>query len=74
MLESTAGILIKQFSDHHPCFIFIDNAPIKKFPPKLIKIHLQNETAMRNVAPEITNSNIMEKLDQNRFSDPNKNY
>ena len=40
MLESTAGILIKQFSDHHPYFIFSDNAPVQKCPPKLIKIHI----------------------------------
>ena len=74
MLESTAGILIKQFSDHHPYFIFIDNAPVKKCPPKLIKVHIQNEIAMWNFASEITNSNIMEKLDKNSLSDPNKNY
>ena len=74
MLESTAGILIKQFSDHHPYFIFIDNAPVKKSPPKLIKIHIQNEIAMWNFASEITNSNVMEKLDKNSLSDPNKNY
>ena len=48
MLESTAGILIKQFSDHHPYFKFTDNAPVKKCPPKLIKIHIQNEIAMWN--------------------------
>jgi len=72
MLESTAGILIKQFSDHHPYFIFIDNAPVQKCPPKLIKIHIQNEKAMWNFASEITNSNIMEKLDNNSLSDPNK--
>ena len=46
--------------------IFFYNAPIK--------IHLQNETAMLNVASEITNSNILEKLDKNSFSDPNNNY
>ena len=74
MLESTAGILIKQFSDHHPYFIFIDNAPVQKYPPKLIKIHIQNEIAMWNFASEITNPNIMEKLDKNSLSDPNKNY
>ena len=74
MLESRAGILIKQFSDHHPYFIFIDNAPIKKCPHKLIKIHIHNEIAMWNFASEITNSNIMEKLDKNSLSDPNKKF
>ena len=73
MLESTAGILIKQFSDHHPYIIFIDNAPVKQFPPKLSKIHLQNEIAMWNFASAITNSNIMEKLDKNSLSDLNNN-
>ena len=74
MLESRGGILIKQFSDHHPYFIFIDNAPVKKCSPKLIKIHIQNEIAMWNFASEITNSNIMEKLYKNSLSDPNKNH
>ena len=72
MLESTAGILIKQFSDHHPYFIFIDNAPVIKCPPILIKIHIQNEIAVWNFASEITNSNIMEKLDKNSLPDLNK--
>ena len=73
MLESTADILIKQFSDHHPYFIFIDNAPVQKCPPKLIKIRKQNEIAMGNFASEITNSNIMEKFVKTSLSDPNKN-
>ena len=73
MLESRAGILIKQFSDHHPYFIFIDNAPVTKCLPKLIKIHIHDEIAMWNFAPEITNSNIMKKFDKNSLSDPNKN-
>ena len=74
MLQSTAGILIKQFSDHQPYFLFIETVPAKKFPRKLVKIHLQNEKAMSYFANEIINSNIMEKLDQNPLSNPNNNY
>ena len=69
MLESSAGI--KQFLDHHPYLILIDNVPLKNSPPKLIKIHLQNEIYMWNFVSEINNSNIMEK---NSLSDPNNNY
>jgi hypothetical protein len=72
MLESTADILVRP--QNILIFIFIDNAPIKKCPHKLIKIHIHNEIAMWNFASEITNSNIMEKLDKNSLSDPNKNY
>ena len=74
MLQSTAGILIKQSSDHQPYFLFIETVPAKKFPRKLVKIHLQNEKAMSNFANEIINSNIMEKLDQNPLSGPNNKY
>ena len=36
-LNSTSGILIKQFSDHQPYFIFIDATPLNKCPPKFVK-------------------------------------
>ena len=49
-------------------------ASVKEFPHKLIKIHIQNEIAMWNFVSEISNSNIMEKLDKNSLSDANKNY
>ena len=33
MLQSTVGILIKQFSDHQPYFLFIETVPAKKKVP-----------------------------------------
>ena len=39
--QPKSGILKKQFSDHQPCFIFINNVKLKDKPPKIITITIQ---------------------------------
>ena len=49
ILESTAGILIKQLSDHHQYFIIMDTTLKKQHPTKFIEINFQNKKAMLKV-------------------------
>ena len=59
-LESTAGILMKTFSDHQPYFKFL-NTHINKVPtPKLIKsvIKVNRRSRMLKIANPIANPNV----------------
>ena len=49
ILESTAGILIKKFSDHQPHFIIMDTTLKKKHLIKFIEINIQNKKATLKV-------------------------
>ena len=46
IIESRAGILIKQFSDHQPYFIFMDTTHNKQSNPKTTKIHMETSEAL----------------------------
>ena len=37
--QPKSGILTKQFSDHQPCFTFLNNVQLKDKPPKYITIY-----------------------------------
>ena len=52
-LESTAGILTKQFSDHQPYFMFLNITQVTESHPKFITIKIVSEQAMTNVKYEI---------------------
>ena len=39
--QPKSGILTKQFSDHQPCFTFLNNVELKYKPPKYITIGIQ---------------------------------
>ena len=74
ILESTAGILIKQFSDYQPYFIIMDTTLQKQHPTTFIKINIQNKKAMLKVKEDLISSKIYEKLDISPTADINRNY
>ena len=49
ILESRAGILIKQFSDHQPYLIFMYITQNKQSNPKTTKIHMETNEALLRV-------------------------
>ena len=57
-LDSIAGIIIKQFSDHLPCFICINNMHNKKKIPKYINITPQTQESMDNFCTEMKHINL----------------
>ena len=73
-LESTAGILIKKFSDHQPYFLILDTILKKEHTSKFVCIKVQNEAAMTKVKNDLISSEIHNKLDQSQIGDINGNY
>jgi hypothetical protein len=69
--QTTAGVLLKNISDHLPYFICLDYLNYRSENTKYIKV-------MSNSAPEfknyLINANILDNLDRNIFADPNANY
>ena len=74
ILESTAGILIKQFSDHQPYFIIMDTSLKKQYPTKFIEINIQNKKAMLKVKEDLISTKIYENLDISPKADTNRSY
>lgn len=74
ILESRAGILIKQFSDHQPYFIFMDTTHNKQSNPKTTKIHMETNEALLRVKHDIHTSDIYSKMDKSPNADTNFNY
>ena len=64
ILESRAGILIKQCSDHQPYFIFMDTTHNKQSNPKTTKIHMETNEAILRVKHDIHTSDIYSKMDK----------
>ena len=73
-LDSTAGILIKKFSDHQPYFLILDTALKKEQSSKFVHINIQNEAAMLKVKHYLTSCEICKKLDVSPNADTNINY
>ncbi len=72
--QPKSGILTKQFSDHQPCFTFLNNVQLKDKPPKYITIRIQSQQATSNFVHDITSSDVYNKLNQSPTADPNVNY
>ena len=73
-LESKAGILTKQFSDHQPYFMFLNITQVTESHPKFIKIKIVSEQAMTNVKYEIRSDVLYNKLNKSLNADTNINY
>ena len=74
VLESTAGILTKRFSDHQPCFMIFNTTQKTKPPPKSIKKYISSVEAMLNVKQEIKSEELYNKLSKSHSADINLNY
>ena len=74
ILQSTAGILIKTFSDHQPHFMFVDTTLKEDHPKRFIQVNVQNKEAMGKVKNYIHSSDIYSKLDTKPNTDPNHNH
>ena len=74
--QPKSGILTKQFSDHQPCFTFLNNVglQLKDNPPKYITIRIQSQQAISNCVHDITSSDVYNELKQSPTADLNVNY
>ena len=74
ILESRAGILIKQCSGHQPYFIFMDTTQNKQSNTKTTKIHMKTSEALLRVKHDIHTSDVHNKMDKSPNADTNFNY
>ena len=74
VLESTAGILTKRFSDHQPYFMMLNMNQKTNPPPKFIKKYNTSDEAMLNVRHEIQSEELYSKLGKSCTADINLNY
>ncbi len=73
-LNTTSGILAKQFSDHQPYFTLLHDIRLKVPPPKFIRINKQDTEAINHLHNEILKSDLINNLVHNPIEDPNINY
>ena len=73
-LESTAGILTKQFTDHQPYFMLLNITQVTESYPTFIKNKIVSEQAMPNVKHEIRPDALYNKLNKSLNADTNINY
>ena len=73
-LSSSAGILLKQFSDHQPCFLIVDSITTNITTPKTVIIQTKSAEALANLFNELHEQNITTQISTNPFSNPNTTY
>ena len=73
-LSSSAGILLKQFSDHQPCFLFVDSITTEIATPKTVRIQTNSAEALAKLSNELYEQNITTQISTNPFSNPNTTY
>jgi len=71
--KTTAGILIKNISDHLPYFIVLDYLQIRNCTQKIVKLSRNDPGSIQNLKMYLKDCNIMEKFDLNDLNDPNEN-
>ena len=72
--STKSGILYSSISDHHSCFCFLGNQTLKKTPPKYIEIEASDQNSIDNFVEAMSNSNLINKIDRDIFTDPNLTY
>ena len=73
-LHVSSGILLKQFSDHQPYFLFFNTLIKQKPPPKTVKVATNTPEALDKLYKELLEQDIMKQINTNPYSHPNVNY
>ena len=68
------GILINKISDHQPIFTCNNKATPLCKESKYIQIETKDERSLNRFLDDLQDADIINKLDQNTLSNPNKNY
>ena len=72
--KHVSGILINKISDHQPIFTCNNKATPLCKESKYIQIETKDERSLSRFLDDLQDADIINKLDQNTLSDPNKNY
>ena len=73
-LHVSSGILLKQFSDHQPYFLFFNTLIKQKPSPKTVKVATNTPEALDKLYKELLEQDIMKQINTNPYSHPNVNY
>ena len=73
-LQTRAGILLDEISDHYPYFISLDISLKPTKPPRLVKKRLNSSKAIQDMLTDMTECDIRSKMNNDLSSDPNLNY
>ncbi len=73
-LNTTAGILIKKFSDHQPYFMSLNKIECHKFSKEKIKVVCMEKDYINKIINELGNQRFDDVLDLRQTANPNDNY
>ena len=74
-LNSEAGVIFSDLSDHFPCFVSLQlQGKRSKKAPTLVKQKINCATAISNLRDELINHDFSEVLQTDPYTDPNINY
>ena len=73
-LQTKAGILLDEISDHYPYFISFDIYQKPNKPPKLVKKRIYSDKAIQDMLTDMTECDISREMNNDLSSDPNLNY
>ena len=73
-LQTRAGILLDEISDHYPCFVSFNVCYTLNKPPRLVKKRLNSDKAIQHMLNDMNQYDISRKLTNDLSSDPNFNY
>ena len=73
-INSTAGILQHQISDHQPCFIALDNFKFNYNPTRHVKIFPNDINSINRFKADIGSCELIETINKSENGDPNHNY
>ena len=73
-LQTKAGILLDEISDHYPYFVSLDVCRSPTKPPRLVKRLTNSDKAIQRIFNEMDACDISSNMNNDLSSDPNMNY
>ena len=73
-LQTRAGILLDEISDHYPYFVYFNVCHTPNKPPRLVKKRLNSDKAIQDMFNHMDQYDISRKMTNDLSSDPNFNY
>ena len=72
--NSTSGVFTNEISDHQMIYTYSNESFLNNNPAKYIDIESNTNEKLDNFLIELQNIDLTNKLDQNPFTNPSKNY
>ena len=73
-LQTKAGIMLTDISDHYPYFILVNVCQKANKPPSLVKKRLDSDRAIEDMLTDMNGCDISKKSNNDLYSDSNSHY